>query len=443
VRPQIPETAPAAPSLDRKALLVSVGGSPEPIVKRIEVGRPNYLLFFVSPESEGMVSQTILPRLSDGHRFLGIDFVRTPSAELIQECCRVLVTEVSRLLLARGLGWRDLAADITGGTKAMSAAVLLSLAGRGCVFSYVGAGDDQLARLQGGLGVVVNGKEKVLIGADPSDVLEPMVLLRAGRHFEAGRYAAAAAEAAWERPVKGRIGAALATAFRAFALWDRQLYDEALHALRESLPALETAVEAGDGRLTTFAAECRQALLRLERVQGEWNRLTLFVKGKPVSFEGVDGMEIPADLCAAAIRRAEMEEDPEDGVLLLYAAVEKAARGRLLTAYRINNSEVAVTELSCLVDSERPAVVEGQTSVELSLTKSYLLLSEKGDELGRRYRHHAPLLLKLQWARNNCWREHAYTHVKRATFDALLPGVLSFLGLEGKDLVKFPGSPDL
>ncbi len=441
-------TPQPVPHTPLEAMLVSVGGSPEPVVASISRQRPKRLILFVSPGSRASAEQDVLPALPADYRYLEIAWIETPSAELLDESYATLRHELGLLLPRWQVPWTDLRADFTGGTKVMSAAVVLALAPLGVSFSYVGS-IDSTARDKGGLGVVVSGKEKVLWEPNPWGLLaldrirEAMALVGQGR--------LQAADAVLPERGMGRamhLVESLRLVLRGLAEWDRQRYAEAWEALETGVEDLSKVLAlAATPAQTRFLDECRSALAALRAVHGEWKRFTEALQAPPSTrhlhtgrFQGLDGRAIPLDLCAAAVRRAELGDDAEDGVMLLYAAIEKLAKGRLLACHALDSSRIPTARLGGLeLEFARKYGHPLESGcVQLPLNASFQLLRELGDEVGQRFADHEPAIRDLLSARNYCWREHGYSHVQRSTFDSLLPRVLSFIGAERDALVRFP-----
>ena len=419
-----------------RAVVLSLGGSPEPVLASIQRQRPEVLVFFVSPESRRTLEGDVLAKLPEGYR-PAWEMVETPSAELLVESYRALVEGLPHALSRRGISWGEVRADFTGGTKAMSAALVLALVDRGCEFTYVG-GVDALAREKGGLGVVVSGREKLFLTGDPWTEVAAGRLRAAVQLFASGRLDAAVAGLP-EPPPRGRTGAlarALRPVFEGFRDWDLQRYTGAARGLRQGIEAWELFAEgSGDPAALRYLEMLREAAARLERVRAEWEALKGFRPGLPVA-PGIDALAIPCDLCGAAARRARVGGDPEDGVLLLYAAVEKLAKGRLAAGHGIDNSRCPADRLGPLAPKYEGRIKGG--FAEVPLEDSFVLLRELGDSVGNRFFENHDFLKKLQHARNHSWREHGYVQVERNTFERLFPEVLSFLGLGEEDLVAFP-----
>ena len=424
-----------------KVLVLSAGGSPAPLIESISRQRPKYLVFFVSVQTKGIVEDSILPELPTDYRYLGLEYIETPSAQLLDESYEVIREELPGILLRWGIEPSEARADFTGGTKVMSAALVLALAAEGSDFSYVGA-EDVTARDKGGVGVVLNGKEWLFLRANPWQRIVSDKVREASRAFAEGHY-----EVAYlllpDSPPRTRTGAlasSLRGIFEAYFRWDRFQHDLASKLFEANLDSFRSfTLGTRDERYLAFLESTDLCVDRLKEVQKELGRFKAFQRapGK-VKFDGLDGRAIPADLCAAAIRRARVEEDPEDGVMLLYAAVEKMARGRLIALHGIDNSKCPVERLGSLREEILAFGGDEEGTVKLPLNQSYRLLGELGDDLGAHFSERFDFLQKLMASRNYCWREHGTNVVSREAFEKLLPGALDFLGFDEEELTRFP-----
>ena len=79
-----------------KAILISLGGTPAPLIYSLNHQKPDYICFFVSEESKSSIDKDILPRLDFKPKHH--DWIVTPSAESLSECFRVISKELPRIL---------------------------------------------------------------------------------------------------------------------------------------------------------------------------------------------------------------------------------------------------------------------------------------------------------------------------------------------------------
>jgi len=103
----------------KKVMILSLGGSPEPLKKSIAEHRPERLIFFASQESNAKLGEVLQ---IEGYKPLKIETEIAENPNLLYECykaARRCVDRASRL----GVPDNDILVDYTGGTKVMSAAI--------------------------------------------------------------------------------------------------------------------------------------------------------------------------------------------------------------------------------------------------------------------------------------------------------------------------------
>ena len=143
-----------------KALIASVGGAPQPVIAAIEWRKPEFILFAVSKDTRAQVENAILPALA---------YVPQNESVILSDhqdigACYLEIREAADAWLERrGLADDEVYVDNTGGTKAMSSALLLATVERFSAFTYVG-GEVRNAE---GLGIVVDGAEKIISARNP------------------------------------------------------------------------------------------------------------------------------------------------------------------------------------------------------------------------------------------------------------------------------------
>lgn len=422
-----------------KALIVSVGGSPAPVIFSLNQRRPEYVIYFVSRASRKMVRENIEPALEFKPR--DHDIVVTPDEEDLGASVAELLREIPRLLADWKIPFSQVLGDYTGGTKTMSSALVLALAERGCPYSYVGG----KSRSKDGLGVVLDGYEKMLFLDNPWDALAVGPCRDAELLFNRCRFmsvrdlaARTAARTDRHRP----FFEALHHLAEGYYDWDNFNHARALQLLKR-----------GESQLRNYAAASPQAGVRrfheavaanlplLEGITQELGRLVKSNPGKKDKAESVGGTSLLVmDLIANAIRRAEIEFKYDDAVTRLYSAVEKLAKHRLLVAYGINNSAVDLAKVPEALHGELESCVNVREGgkIQIPLHKSYELLAALGDPLGTTYMAQVEELRKVLGVRNMSLLAHGFTSVSEETYRKLLTIALDFLGLTVEELPRLP-----
>ena len=165
------------------AVLISVGGSPAPILKSLRSERAAHVWYFCSAGTRG-VAEEIHAQL-DWHpkpRFIEVE-----RYEELGPCYSELRSWIPQILRETRVAAADVRVDYTGGTKTMSAALVLAATELFSRFSYVGS----LQREGDGLGVTVDGKERMLYQANPWSELAVRELERARDFWDALNFRAA------------------------------------------------------------------------------------------------------------------------------------------------------------------------------------------------------------------------------------------------------------
>lgn len=148
-----------SPLLVPRAALVSVGGSPAPILYVLRKYRPANVWYFCSAGSRSVADE--LQSQLEWRPYP--DFVEVERFEEIGPCYRALREAIPRLLQKWKIDPAEVVVDYTGGTKTMSAALVLAASERLRHFSYVGGEQ----REKGGLGVAMDGRERAFYESNP------------------------------------------------------------------------------------------------------------------------------------------------------------------------------------------------------------------------------------------------------------------------------------
>jgi CRISPR-associated protein (TIGR02710 family) len=147
------------PNPSIRAVLVSVGGAPAPVLHVLRHYRPGHVWYFCSAGSRANADaiQTELDWRPQA-RFIEVD-----RFEELGPCYGELRRKLPEVLAETKVPAAEVLVDYTGGTKTMSAALVLAAVELCHQFSYVGGEQ----REKGGLGVTVDGKERVLYQTNP------------------------------------------------------------------------------------------------------------------------------------------------------------------------------------------------------------------------------------------------------------------------------------
>lgn len=413
-----------------RALIVPVGGSPGAPVRAIQEVGPRWVAFVASRESAssiGAVERTL------GRELPWKRVITTPDAEDLAATYHAIAAALPGVLGEWGVEWPQVMVDMTGGTKAMTAALMLATIHHAAHFTYVGG----TRRDRGGVGAVVTGHERVLQSVNPWDLFATDRLRQFAWAFNRLQFAVAVAtarEAAERAAIEKRayLGA-LAALAEGFAAWDR--FDYKIAKRRLDAGVLVAAQE------WAHRDDHRSLIALLERARQGLDELI-----------GTTRKEAPSrallrDLVANALRRGEIEQRYDDAVARLYRFVEGLAQQALWDDCEIDTGAVRVERLP--EDGElgalrRQAEAAGRRTLEIPLQRAYELLAARGHPLGAalpRIARGGPVG-RLLLARNDSLLAHGTQPVGQPAFERLRDECLVLAGWSREDLVVFPTLPE-
>jgi len=405
-----------------KAMVVSVGGTPAPIIFSLNKSKPEYICFFISKQTKKTLDEEIIPNLDFKTRHF--DWIMTPNAESLSECYSRLSKQLPSLLEKWEVDPKDICVDYTGGTKTMSVALALATIEDSCCYSYVG-GDE---RSKGGIGVVVNGKERMWFLDNPWDEIAQKEKREISLLFNKARYASAAEVlekcVAMVSREQAPFFRSLQEMVRGYELWDRFKHSKAKIPLRKSIEIL-IAVGSEKKEVKKLADSVEQNIQFLD---------DLIAGHKPSIFYCYD-------LLANARRRADLEKKFDDAVARLYRVIEILAQTELKEKYGVETGNVKMESIpeSLRKDYSLKYQSKDDRKVRIPLYAAYHLLKELGSQLGKDFstfyeKEFKPLLN----IRNSSILAHGFNPVDEDTFERLFDSTLKFSRLQGDDLPKFP-----
>jgi CRISPR-associated protein (TIGR02710 family) len=415
-------------------LLITVGGSYQPIVTAIQTLKPDRIIFICSKGSRGSISQVIgtgtpcevrkgseivdrLPNIptqtSLGNKFQETtDLVILDNPDDLAECYQKIVAKIQELQQISPAP--TIKADYTGGTKTMTASLVIA------------AIDHQVELL------LTTGDRFNLIRVERGEMtaqaqVAPVLLQRSIEQFlpvflQQYNYAAAIAELTQLLPIVNispdlqRIIQVLANICKGFEAWDRFDHEEAIAFLDNYLQY----------------PEIRSRVMFLKRVI--------------VSRRGIDpdfqtnqsaknhGYEVVQDLVLNAERRA-AQNRYDDAVGRLYRALELLAQVRLWHKYQIATGNLDLAKLpEDIRDSYR-------NHAELPLQRSYELLTQLDpDPIGKLYKQSQNKIRDVLKNRNHSLFAHGFRPVIKADYEKMYQAIGDFIQNSIQAVVSEPSS---
>jgi CRISPR-associated protein (TIGR02710 family) len=402
------------------ALIVSVGGSPEPIIFSIQRRSPERVCFFASQQSVDLIGdiKKSVPSITD-HKVLVDD------AEDLTHCYEKALECFD--WAEQAIPGCDKIADVTGGTKAMTAALAIAAVARGAAFSYIGGE----RRDRGGVGVVETGSERMRESVNPWALFAVEERREIARHFNSFQYLAAADSVAAILPRLRSSDAALlepiGDAARGYLEWERfnhasavDPFKEAERKLRERLPLAGARERAA---LESFHEQLARNLANLQTLRGKTRD---FQKLHPL---------MAADLVANARRRIEQARY-DDAVARLYRAIEMIAQCTFQECFRSSTANANIDQLPTQVRAEYEKYRDAQGKLKLGLFATFGALKADGVDIGIRFTGDTEIQHLLS-ARNGSILAHGIQPVAQAAAESLLQALMRYLP-DATELVQFP-----
>lgn len=421
---------------EHRLLVCTLGGSPEPVVESINHWEPEMIFFIVSPESQEQI-ETIKNKIKEKYKRevspREYEIFRVVDAQSFSECVKTIREEVDKNIKKwqEKCGDCQIIIDFTGGTKCMTAALAIVSQRWRCEFSYVGGTE----RNKGGVGIVVDGKERVLHSHNPYDSLGFMAIERAVFHFDRLAFSLAKMECEeakkkiHDKKMKNLL-ISLGKLAEAYQNWDKFQHKTAYNLLNE-LSAYKSYL------IEQFHHKKEYVIRKLEDNR-EFLKSLAEEKEKP-------SINLLKDLLANAQRRKE-EGFFDDAVARLYRFTEALAQLRL-KRYNINSTKDVLLEKlpPKLQESWRNKSENGL--VTLGLQQAYRLLYELGDDVGKKFIEMGWLNMESKGnkksrspleARNSSILAHGFDPVTEDTFNSLWIGVVELAEVAGIDIKNLP-----
>lgn len=166
----------------QKALVLSVGGSSEPLIYSIKTYKPDFIYFLHSKDTREHVDITLEEFDYDSSQYLLKELKNPQSLEESFSKSREIISSLKKDY--------DVNVDFTGGTKPMVAGLVLAAIGEECKYSYVGSKGRE-GRDKDGVGVVVSGFEEIISQKDPYDLYAVVEFNRGMDFFNKYQFTAA------------------------------------------------------------------------------------------------------------------------------------------------------------------------------------------------------------------------------------------------------------
>lgn len=426
-------------------MAMTVGGAPRPLALSIKTNAATRVLFFASEESAKSITATgkapdkvgekdtrgvlqILNEENYPQSRIAWGTIIVPEQDLNQS---VEIMHANLLALCDELAeGENLLLDFTGGTKLMSAALALAGERLPTRFCYVAARRGGKSRDKGGLGITIDGEEKVLLQDNLRDtgvfsmVEDAMVLMRAGSHGAASRLLQESRSRITDPRRRNHLQAWIHFA-DIYDDWDKLRFLEAQKALEKCRRQWEAILQyISPAKRADFEKCFHENAARLESLSGDEAGRALYL-----------------DLVANADRRA-AEGAYDEAVLRLYKAAECRADDLL----REKGLEAANIDVDLI-----PGPIQREMSLYKPRGSRPMVLGHRQKwELLQHFEHEdADRFFDLKLysendgrtsalaARNGSILVHGYRRSSRRDWSQLRYRIVSLLRIQDEELVRF------
>jgi CRISPR-associated protein (TIGR02710 family) len=406
-----------------KAMIISVGGTPEPIVASLLEHKPDFVCFLVSQQSVDILGEVKNITRGKDLRFEDYKVICDDADDLLH--CYERAVECAMKIAERPSAY-TVVVDYTGGTKTMTAALALATVGHGYKFSYVGGKQ----RTKNGLGVVVTGTEVVGQRISPWQIFAVEEKRRISLFVSSFQYEAAISTMSLTienlPEKKQEVWKAIAETLKGYLAWDNFSHGEALKNLQGGLKRLELCARFGmDKSISEY----------LEMVRGNFADLNE-MNGETGFFKKLHSLLV-WDLVSNAKRRY-LQNKYDDAVARLYRALEMVGQIDFQVATGCSTSDADPAKLPEAIREEyvRKYKSLSKGKLEIPLFGVFRALKEMNRPVGHLYFENEEVLKKMLSARNDSILAHGVIPTKKKSYEDLSK-IVQDLFVQ-KPLVEFP-----
>ncbi len=398
--------------MHQRILVINIGGTSAPIIRSIRESKPDFLLMIPSATSKREIDPILHAAYPDGGKPKTEYFVIDNPNDIVS--CFVQCRRAFEFVRRHSTDDTEVLADPTGGTKIMSAALVLAAAELGVQMVYI-AGE----RTKEGLGVVMNGTEMTVYSTHPYDLIARTDKLRFCQYFNSYRFSSAKDVSS---EIISRSSGQLQKLFKtlrliceAYEKWDLFNYKPAKHQMKSAYNNLTRLIEERETtgrRLKPFS----------EAVESNLQHL-LGLPNDKFSMEMVD------ELVANAKRRAS-EGKYDDAVARLYRALEMIAQVRFMNIFGVGTKKFPLSKLSAEIGKQFFRGKRDDAIEDIGCMTAYKVLEALGDEYGLVFAKHREEVKSILNLRNDSILAHGNRPMKEGDYVKLSSVFEKALGIE-------------
>lgn len=394
-------------------MIVSLGGTAAPAMKSLERYKPESVIFLVSHDS-AVEAYKVLDSL-EWKPEKQFEIIDDPNHLL--ECYRKASNCMARAEKS-AFDPQHILVDYTGGTKVMSASLLMAGAGKPYRFSYVGGSK----RSKDGLGVVENGHEKLYNDANPWIAFAEEERRQVVTLFNRGRFYAVTEIA--DELTRKQLPYEIIKYFKfvrlvAFGLlrWDQFEHIAAKDLIAKGLGQIDEYLSAYPSEpVDHFRVLLIESKERLESIVKQTNSLK--------TAHGV----LVSDLLNNA-RRKMADKKNDDAAARIYRALELYGQICFEQKFKCNNSQVKPEMVPAILreDFARRYKDRNSGKLKLPLQATFQLLKELDHPTGKRFFKHHKKIKDIQSSRNKSILAHGIEPVTDRAVASIFATVSEFV----------------
>ncbi|MBN1626528.1 MAG: TIGR02710 family CRISPR-associated protein [Deltaproteobacteria bacterium] len=394
-----------------KLMIMSLGGSPEPLVKSIQSYSPAKIIFFASHDSVSL----------SGDIFKALDFKPASEFEITEnpnsifECCKAALRAIERVKKA-GITCSEVMVDYTGGTKVMTASLIMAAVGYPFQFNYVG-GD---LRNKGGVGIVTDGHEKMFAEMNPWSIFAEVERRQVITLFNKRNYSAVI-------EIINSIDRELPLQVKQYFKFIKPLAEGFLYWDQFNHAAAYRKIDEGSNLLKEYLSAF--TISELEPFyKGVLERRAFLSRIIEKSKNDKYHMILVTDLLNNAKRRMESSRY-DDAAARIYRALELYGQIIFKAVAGCDNDSVKPEMIPVELKDEfvRKYRDPQKGILKLPQTATFEYLKEKGHEAGKRFFEKQKEIKKIQNNRNDSILAHGTTPISENAANAIFQTVVNFV----------------
>ncbi|MBF0226065.1 MAG: TIGR02710 family CRISPR-associated protein [Desulfobacterales bacterium] len=403
-----------------QGMIISIGGTTEPIIKSIIEHKAEYVVFFASQQSVDKIYEVKKAVSEQGHSIKDYKILCDDVNDIIH--CYTKALECTKHL-SKLKDINDVVVDYTGGTKNMTAALALATIGHGYNFSYIGGSE----RTKDGLGIVVTGTEIVKKGISPWQIFAIEEKKRISLFVNSFQYEAAITTIRETMnnlsEFDKQVWSALADTLEGYFLWDNFKHKDALQSMSKGLKVLRVIDKNKDESLNEYIKKTDKnfdVLSDLSKKTSGFNKLH---------------QDLVKDLISNANRRY-LQNKYDDAVARLYRSIEMVGQIFFEELTKCKTGDVKAEKLpENLREEYLQKYFDGET-IKLPLYATFRVLKEMNHEAGINFFNNEDEINKILSARNNSILAHGLTPVKKGTYETFFEIIKNLITKD--ELIEFP-----